>query len=125
MGVNNGGTMRGVPIKRDQIHNYLWNNSDSVGRIRIIQKDLATKLDLAHETVCRNLKTMVTEGRLRKLRSEKNNVGVYVVMDPVAWAAEQEEEQEDVAEEAPELTTPTPDVTVVSDDPDVQAWLNA
>lgn len=74
--------MRGVPLNDDLLHRRFFRKSDHAGRLRIVQKDLAEELQLKPETICRLLKRMEGKGMLKRIRSEKNNIGVYAISDP-------------------------------------------
>lgn len=74
--------MRGHPINLDAMHAFLWRRADRLGRLRIQQRAFAEELGIAHETVCRFIKKMSDEGRLKRIKNEKNNIGVYVIVDP-------------------------------------------
>jgi DNA-binding transcriptional regulator PaaX len=69
----------------------LFRKTDHFGRLRMSQKAFADELGIANETVCRALSKMAKEGRLKRIKSEKNNIGVYHIIDPDKWAADQEE----------------------------------
>lgn len=83
--------MRGHPIDLDALHMLLFKRADHFGKLRMSQKDFANEVGIAHETVCRALSKMTKEGRMRRIRSEKNNIGVYYIIDPAKWAADQRE----------------------------------
>ncbi len=82
--------MRGRPIDLDALHSLLFGRADRFGRLRLSQRDFATELGIAHETVCRALSKMAKDGRLRRIKSEKNNIGVYALKDPAVWELEQQ-----------------------------------
>lgn len=78
--------MRGHPIDVDALHAFLYRRADRLGRLRLSQRDFAAELGVAHETVCRIMSKMAKAGRIRRIKSEKNNIGVYAVVDPTTWA---------------------------------------
>lgn len=77
--------MRGHPIDVEALHGFLHRRADRLGRLRVSQRDFAAELGVAHETVCRIMAKMAKEGRIRRIKSEKNNIGVYAVVDPAEW----------------------------------------
>ena len=80
--------MRGQPIDLDEMHRQLFEKADHFGRLRISQKDYAKELGLVHETVCRCLTKMAAQGRLKRIKSGKSNVGTYHIIDPEVWASQ-------------------------------------
>lgn len=80
---------KGHPIDRDKLHAYLFRKTDRYGRLRLVQKNLAEDMGVAHETICRVIKRMCDEKRMKRLDSKKNNVGVYMVLDPEDWEKRQ------------------------------------
>lgn len=77
--------MRGKPIDIDKLHGFLFRRADHFGKLRMSQRDFASELGVAHETVCRVMKKMTDQGRIKRIRSEKNNIGIYVITDPTSW----------------------------------------
>lgn len=77
--------MRGHPIDIDGLHGFLFRRADRLGRLRLSQRDFAAELGIAHETVCRIMSKMAKQGRIKRIKSEKNNIGVYAVVDPAQW----------------------------------------
>lgn len=77
--------MRGRPIDVDALHGFLFRKADHFGRLRLSQRDFASELGVAHETVCRVMSKMAKEGRIKRIKSEKNNIGVYAIVDPQGW----------------------------------------
>lgn len=77
--------MKGHPIDIDGMHRYLFRKSASNGSMRIHQRDFAKELGVAFETVCRMLKRMTDQGRIKRIGSRSNNVGVYSITDPQVW----------------------------------------
>lgn len=82
--------MRGHPLDLDALHKVLWTKADHFGRMRLSQRDFAKEAGIAHETVCRAFSRMADQGRLTRLKSEKNNIGVYHVIDPELWTSQQD-----------------------------------
>lgn len=78
--------MRGHPIDIDGLHAFLFRKADRLGRLRLSQRSFAEELGVAHETVCRVMSKMAKQGRIKRIKSEKNNIGVYAVVDPEQWA---------------------------------------
>lgn len=78
--------MRGYSIDMDGMHRFLWRRADHTGRLRIQQRQFAEELGIAHETVCRLLKRMADQGRIKKIAAKAHNVGVYSVKNPDEWA---------------------------------------
>lgn len=77
--------MRGHPLDVDALHAALFRRADRLGRLRISQRQFAEELGVAHETICRIMAKMAKAGRIRRIKSEKNNIGVYAVVDPTEW----------------------------------------
>lgn len=76
---------RGHPIDRDKMHEFFWRKADRFGVLTINQKELAGKMNVAHETVNRVMKKMVEERRLTKMTAQKHNISSYLVKEPAAW----------------------------------------
>lgn len=77
--------VRGHPIDIDGLHRFLWRRSDHAGRLRLSQRAFADELGIAHETVCRVMSKMTKQGRIKRIKSERNNIGVYAIVDPVHY----------------------------------------
>lgn len=73
---------RGYVIDRDGIHRYLWSISNSRNRVQIHQGTLAERYEITQATMSRVMKELAKEGRLKKVASKANNVGVFVITDP-------------------------------------------
>lgn len=84
---------RGVRVDIDLLHGYLHRKSDRLGRVKIQQGDLAELLGVTKFTMSRVIAGMVSGGRLRKLANDRHNQGVFVVIDPVVWAAMRSKEE--------------------------------
>jgi CTP-dependent riboflavin kinase len=81
--------MRGKPIDLHLLHIYLWKRTDSYDTIKVNQRQLAAKMDVAHETLSRNFKKMCDEGRMRRIRSSGHRINTYRVEEPDAWLERQ------------------------------------
>lgn len=77
---------RGKPIDVDKLHTFFYEKADRYGTLQITQRDLASQMGVAYETICRVVKKMSNEGRMKRMKSKKNNVGVYLIQDPGEWA---------------------------------------
>lgn len=84
--------MRGRPIDIDKLHVFLFRKADRLGRLRLSQRAFADELGVAHETICRVMSKMAKQGRIKRIKSEKNNIGVYAVVDPTDWVLRQTEQ---------------------------------
>lgn len=80
--------MRGHPIDIHKMHRFLWRRTDHLGRLRISQRDFAKELGVAHETVSRMITKMTDAGMLRKIRAERNNIGIYALKDPDEFSSD-------------------------------------
>jgi len=80
---------RGKSIDLDAIHSRLYEETDSQGLIRVAQNKLAAEMELVPETICRALKKMEIQGRLKRISSRKNNIGVYLIVSPNDWKIRQ------------------------------------
>jgi predicted transcriptional regulator len=76
-------------IDRDALHRFLYDRSNSRSHIKINQTELATQLDVTRGTMYRVLKEMLEGGRLRKVETLERNVGVYQIVNPDTWQAQQ------------------------------------
>lgn len=73
---------KGQPIDVDALHRYLHRKSDRLGRLKIVQRELAETLGITHFAVNRILGRMEEQGRLGKLASDQKNIWTYVINDP-------------------------------------------
>lgn len=76
-------------VDRDALHQFLYDRSNSKSQIRINQTELATQLDVTRGTMYRVVKEMLDTGRLRKVEALEKNVGVYQIVNPGLWQAQQ------------------------------------
>lgn len=81
--------MRGKPIDLHMLHIYLWKRTDSYDTIKVNQRDLAAKMNVAHETLSRNFKKMVDDGRMRRIKSSGHRINTYLVVEPDEWLSRQ------------------------------------
>lgn len=79
---------RGIYINRVALHTYLWGITDRSGKVTIYQKALAEKMSISQATMSICVRELVAEGRIKKIASRANNVGVYQVMDPSSYPHE-------------------------------------
>lgn len=77
-----------MPKKTDEqaLHELLWERKDRLGKVRIHQTQLAEELGIAFETVSRVFSRMTKDGRIRKLKAEKTNIGIFFIRDPADFA---------------------------------------
>lgn len=80
--------VRGHPIDINKMHRFLWRRSDRLGRLRLSQRDFAKELGVAHETVSRIFSRMTEAGMIKRIRSERNNIGIYAIVDPDEFTSE-------------------------------------
>lgn len=81
--------MRGKPIDLHMLHIYLWKRTDSYDTIKINQRELAAKMNVAHETLSRNFKKMCDDGRMRRIKSSGHRINTYLVVEPDEWLSRQ------------------------------------
>jgi Fe2+ or Zn2+ uptake regulation protein len=74
-------------LDREALHRYLWDRSSHSHRIKIHQGRLAEALNVTRGTVVRVLKEMGEAGRIRKVESLPDNIGIYKIADPDDFAA--------------------------------------
>lgn len=80
----------GFPVVDDDVHQFLWEQCDRLGRIKLNQKDLAAHYGVNKFTASRVISRMLDAGRMRKIANDKRNRGVFVVQEPAVWKALQE-----------------------------------
>lgn len=76
---------RGQSVDLDLLHKFLWKRTDRLGRIKIVQRDLAEDLGVTHYAINRILSRMTATGRIRRMATGHRNIGTYVVIDPEGW----------------------------------------
>lgn len=69
-------------LDRNALHRYLYERSNRYHRIKIHQQALADALDVTRGTVTRIIAEFRAEGRLRKVESLPDNIGIYEIADP-------------------------------------------
>lgn len=79
---------RGHTIDRVQLHCTLYERADRFGKLEIYQKALAEQLQVTQATMSLIIKELVQEGRIKKVASRPQNVGVYVIRPPAAFEHE-------------------------------------
>lgn len=72
----------GKHLDLEEIHKNLWERSDRLGRLRLIQKEYAQELGVTHFTITRLFKRMEEEGRMKKLVSHQGNMWTYAIRNP-------------------------------------------
>lgn len=73
---------KGIPVDRNNIHVTLWDRSDRLNKITLHQRNFAKEIGISYFAVCRILKELSEEGRIKKVAAKKDNVAVYAVRDP-------------------------------------------
>lgn len=73
---------RGITVDRLLLHSHLWDLADRSGKVTIYQKGLAETMGITQATMSICVRALAAEGRIRKIASRANNVGVYQVRDP-------------------------------------------
>lgn len=73
---------RGVYLNRIELHKYLFSLADRTGKLEIYQKTLAEKMKVTRPSMSLIMKDLTESGRIKKISSRSNNVGVYVIRDP-------------------------------------------
>lgn len=69
-------------IDRDEIHQMLWDRRDRLNKVMLHQREFAVELGITHYTVSRLVNELVDRGALKKISSEKGNIGTYSVRSP-------------------------------------------
>jgi DNA-binding MarR family transcriptional regulator len=73
---------RGKHLNDQKIHTNLYKQSDRLGRLKIIQKDLAAELGITIFAMSRVIKRMEEAGRIKRLTSHQGTIWTYVIRDP-------------------------------------------
>lgn len=73
---------KGIHIDVPAVHDLLWERSDRLGRLKLIQKELAKELGVTHFAITRLFKRMEEEGRMKKLTGHQGNTWTYTIRDP-------------------------------------------
>lgn len=73
---------KGARIDVEEVHALLWDRSDRLGRLKVIQKDFAVELGVTHFAVSRLFSRMEEQGRMRKLAGHHGNTWTYLIRDP-------------------------------------------
>lgn len=76
---------RGETIDTGMVHKLLWARADRLGRLKVMQKDLAEEIGITKFTMSRVFSRMEEDGRLRKLQGHKGNTWTYAIKDPKSW----------------------------------------
>lgn len=81
---------RVVPNKvdRDRLHEYLWRNSNSRGRVTVKHADFAEDLGIRADHLGRILREMVAAKRMTQIATSHDGV-TYGVVDPSKWLLQQ------------------------------------
>lgn len=76
--------MQGRELDRDELHRRLWQESSGHRQhlIEIHQVSLARTLRVNNSTLSAAIRDLKEAGKLRKIRSLRGNIGVYVVREP-------------------------------------------
>lgn len=77
---------RGYDIDMVAVHQKLWDRSDRLGRLPLIQKELAVELGVTHFAVNRLFRKLEEEGRIKKLSSHQGNTWTYTIRNPENFA---------------------------------------
>lgn len=72
-------------LDRDQLHLLFWKMADQRGRTEIHVENLREVLGVRRQYLIQVMQEMTKHGRIRKVASHVNNVGVYEVADPGLW----------------------------------------
>lgn len=77
---------KGFDVQHDEIHARLYKEADRLGRVKVVQQELANEIGVTKFTMSRTITKMVEDKRLRRVSRNRNNRGVFVVEDPELWA---------------------------------------
>lgn len=78
---------KGYAIDVKKVHEQLWERSDRLGRLKMIQKEFAQEIGVTHFAITRLFKRMEEEGRIKKLASHQGNTWTYTIRDPEKFSA--------------------------------------
>jgi len=78
-------------VNRDALHAYFWRKANRRHQLSISIRELADDLGVNERHMGRIMEEMVDDGRLKKVRNGKNNVGVFSISDPDTWEPPTEE----------------------------------
>lgn len=77
---------RGHDIDLVAVHNALWERSDRLGRLKLIQKEFAKEIGVTHFAINRVFRRLEDEGRMKKLASHQGNTWTYSIRNPENFA---------------------------------------
>lgn len=73
---------KGQAIDVGKVHEILWERSDRLGRLKLVQKEFAVEVGVTHFAITRLFKRMEEDGRLKKMASHQGNTWTYVIRNP-------------------------------------------
>lgn len=76
---------KGYSIDLDALHSFLFRKADRLGRIKLNQTQLSKDFGITKFTMSRVITKMVDSKRIKRLTSNLNNRGLFVVEDPEIW----------------------------------------
>lgn len=76
---------RGVPLDLLALHELLWARRDRLGRLKLLQTDLAKEIGVTKFTMSRLVAKFITQQRIRQISNRGQNIGLFVVTDPALW----------------------------------------
>lgn len=72
---------------RAALHEFLWTQRNRLDCVRIHQGELAEMMKISLRTVASMMKEMQQSGRIRKVKAEEGNIGIYSIRDPQKFAS--------------------------------------
>lgn len=64
------------------LHKMLWKRSDRLGRLPLVQAELAEELRMSKYHLNRFFKEMERNGWIKKLEGHRGNTWTYLIRDP-------------------------------------------
>jgi len=76
--------MQGRKLDREILHEYLWRRAkDSHQHLtEVYQTEVAHEFRVTNATMSLAMTDLSQEGRIKKIKAKKNNVGIYCIKDP-------------------------------------------
>lgn len=73
--------------RRDQLHQYLWDNSDHEHRIKVCVKHLAEERNVDYFAIYYLIDALRKANRIRRVARGNYTVCTYVITDPATYDA--------------------------------------
>lgn len=76
---------KGYPIGVQNVHEYLWELSDSRGLTKIDHANLMDRYQCTKHTASRLIRQLVAEGRVSQVTKRRYRKGLFKIADPSAF----------------------------------------